>query len=244
MIISRNDNKVVFTGIESSGKSLLLAKVGRELVIRNSKWFYVTGIVRPIRSNLRFSPEFEEFARAKNVPIFYWTNLEEVIYETECDVIMDELLKYFDARLWVNLTLDAKHWLTQGAKTGVRVYATSQDFSQVEKQFRLLCNRVFVVKKLIGSPRPMKTAPPVKHIWGLCSIREVIPSTFTGDNVSMESKDFFPDFFFIRQEDTSIFNTNAKVVPSELPVKRMRQQRVQFIERDGVTVAKETLKWV
>jgi len=242
MIIQRNDNKVVFTGIESSGKSLLLAKVVKELVSRNSKWFTITGIERPIRSNLRFSAEFVEYATAKNVPILYWNNLEEIIYETECDVIMDELLKYFDARLWVNLSLDAKHWLTQGAKTGVRVYATSQDFSQVEKQFRLLCNRVFIVKKIIGSPRPMKTAPPVNSIWGLCMTKEVHPGSFRGDNVSMESATFLPGFFLIAREDTVIFDTNAKVVPSELPVKRVRKQVIEHME--GTNVVKETFKWI
>jgi len=236
--------KVVYTGIESSGKSLLLAREAKRLVARNSKWFEITGVPRPILSNLKFSQDFFDYAKSKNVPIIYWQNLEEIIYQTECDVFIDELLKYFDARLWATLTLDAKHWLSQGAKTGIHVYATSQDFSQVEKQFRILCSKVYVVTKQMGSPRPMKTAPPVKFIWGLCTMRSVDPRSFKGDNAGMESTSLIPTPFFISKDDTSIFDTNAKVIPSELPVKRKRQQRVQFIERDGVTIAKETFVWV
>jgi len=236
--------KIVYTGLESSGKSLLLAREAKRLVRRNAVWYDKTGIMRPILSNMRFSEGFTEYARINNVPIEYWNNLEDIIYRTECDVFIDELLKYFDARLWQALSLDSKHWLSQGAKSGVHVYATSQDFSQVEKQFRILCNKVYVVRKIIGSPRPMKTAPIVKHVWGLCSKRGVDPRSFRGDNASMENTELIPSFFMILREDTSIFDTNAKVVPSELPVKRKRQQVVQFIEKDGVTVAKETIQWV
>jgi len=233
--------KVVYTGLESSGKSLLLARKARQLVKRNSKWFNITGVKRPIRSNLIFSPSFVEYAENNNVPILYWTNLEEIIYHQECDVFIDELLKYFDARLWQNLSLDAKHWLTQGAKTGVHVYATAQDFSQVEKQFRILCSKVYMVNKLIGSPRPMKTAPDVKYIWGICLTREVAPKSFKGDSATMEVLSFVPSPFLILKEDTEIFNTNAKVVPSDLPIKRKRKQVIHFVE--GEKIVKETFVW-
>lgn len=224
--------KVVYTGIESSGKSLLLARKAKELVERNSRWFKKTGIERPIYSNLIFSADFEIYAFSQNVPIYYWNNLEDIIYKTECDVFIDELIKFFDSRQWLNLSLDSKHWLTQGAKTGIHVYATSQDFSQVEKQFRLLCNEVYVVSKLIGSPRPMKTAPPVKYVWGVISVRQVDSRSFSGDSASMVSVSVIPSFFFISREDTSIFDTNAKVVPTNPPVKRLREQQVEYL-RDG-----------
>jgi len=234
--------KTVYTGIESSGKSLLLARKAVEIVNRNAKWFKTTGVQRPIRSNMQFSPQFELYAYNKNVPIFYFSNLEEIIYEQECDVFMDELLKYFDARLWANLSLDAKHWLTQGAKTGVHVYASAQDFSQIEKQFRLLCNHVFVVSKIMGSPRPMKTAPVVKTVWGVCSVRAVSPRSFTGDSATMETLDIIPTFFFISKADCNIFDTNAKVVPSNMPVLRKRKQIIEYLDKGQVV--KETFRYV
>jgi len=233
--------KVVYTGIESSGKSLMLARQAVEIVRRNAKWYKKTGVERPIRSNMKFSQDFEIWAFSQHVPIYYYRNLDEIIYETECDVFIDEILKYFDARNWANLTVDAKHWLTQGAKSGVHVYGSAQDFSQVEKSFRILCNQVYVITKVIGSRRPMKTSPPVKRVWGLCFIRQVDPKTFKGDSVNMETMGL-PGFFFIKKEDTSIFDTNAKVVPSDLPPLKKRRRKVHYME--GEEVIKEEEVWV
>lgn len=232
--------KVVYTGIESSGKSLLLARKAKELVKRNHKWFLKTGIERPIWSNMTFSLEFYNWSLSLNVPIYYWKNLDEIVYITECDVIIDEIIKYFDARNWLNLTLDAKHWLTQGAKSGVHVYGSAQDFSQVEKSFRLLCNEVYVVHKIIGSRRPMKSAPPVKRVWGLCFVRNVNPKSFKGDSVNMETVGI-PSIFLIQKEDTVVFDTNAKVIPSELSPKKKRRRKVLYM--DGSDIVKEDFVW-
>jgi len=225
--------KVVYTGIESSGKSLMLAKKAKELVVRNAKWNGITGESRNILSNIKFSSEFENYARELGVIIEYYDNISDIIYRKEVDVFIDELIKYFDARNWLNLTLDAKHWITQGAKSGVHVYGSAQDFSQVEKQFRLLCNEVYVIKKIIGSRRPMKTSPAVKRVWGLCSVRQVDPRSFKGDNVTMDSLSL-PSFFFIEKADTDIFDTNATVTPSDLPPIKKYRREVLHIEKGEV----------
>ena len=52
--------KLVYTGLESQGKSLLLAKKVIDLVNRNKRWFNKYGFVRPIYSNLKFSKEFKQ----------------------------------------------------------------------------------------------------------------------------------------------------------------------------------------
>jgi len=129
---------------------------------------------------------------------------------------MDEVLKYFDATKWAELGLDAKHWLSQGAKSGIEVYAAAQDFSQVAKMFRILVTDCDNITKIIGSRRPMKTSPPVKYIWGVCTARPVNPATFKGDSVTMESSGF-PWPFLIQKRDCEIFDTNASVSPTELP---------------------------
>ena len=208
--------KVVYVGKESSGKSLQLAKKAIELVDRNSKWYEKTGVKRPIVTNSPFSVFFVDWAASKNVPIEMWSNLEDIIHRDECDVIIDEIIKYFDARNWADLSVDSKHWLTQGAKSGVHVYGACQDFSQVEKQFRLLCSEVYHVVKLVGSPRPMKTRPPVNKIWGICVLRKVNPASFKTDTPSMEAQTL-PSFFFIRKEDTDIFDTSLRIKAGEYP---------------------------
>lgn len=231
--------KVVYTGIESSGKSLLLARKVTDLVKRNAKWAEVSEQKRPIYSNMVFSKSFEEYAKSLGVDLIYYKNLDEIIDKQECDVIIDEIIKYFDARNWLNLTIEAKHWLTQGAKMGVHVYGSAQDFSQVEKSFRLLCTEVYVVTKLIGSRRPMKSSPPVKRIWGLCYMRRVNPVSFRGDSVSMETIGF-PEPFLIDRKDCEVFDTNAKVKNSELPVKRKKAQLVEYWDGEKLIKTEKT----
>lgn len=221
--------KTVYTGIESSGKSLALAADLEMVLKRNMKWKKKTGMPRPIVCNMPLSSAFAERAARAGIPLRFWKNLDEIIYLSECDVFIDEILKYFDARLWASLSLDAKHWLTQGAKTGIHVYGSAQDFSQVDKSFRLLVNKCVHVTKLIGSRRPMKTAPPVKHIWGICVLRQVDPATFKGDSVSMETSGI-PSVMFIQERYTSIFDTNAKIVPSESP--RLKHE-IRYCEHYG-----------
>jgi len=208
--------KKVYTGIESSGKSLALAVELEAVLKRNIRWYKKTGLPRTIMCNMPLAASFVLRARKAGIPIVNWKNLDEIIYQAECDVFIDELLKYFDARRWADLSLDAKHWLTQGAKTGIHLYGSAQDFSQIDKMFRLLVTHCYQVTKIIGSPRPMRTAPKVTRPWGICVIRQVNPASFKGDSVSMETQGI-PSVMFIQRHYCEIFDTNAKIAQTELP---------------------------
>jgi len=232
--------KIIYVGKESSGKSLMLAKRACDLVARNSRWFEKTNIKRPIYTNSPFSLEFVKWAETQNVPIINWTDLSDIIEISEADIFIDEIIKYFDARNWLNLSLESKHWLTQGAKSGVHVYGACQDFSQVEKQFRLLCNEVYQVIKIIGSPRPMKTRPPVTRVWGICMLRQVNPSTFKGDITTMETMGW-PSFFTIRKHDTDIFDTSLRIRSGKLPPKYLRKQDVFKRDENGNVTFEKTV---
>jgi len=205
--------KIVFTGTEGSGKSLEMAKLARKLVYRNSRWLKKTGVMRPIVSNMKFSQEFEEFARKKGIEVIYYVTLAEMIQYTECDMFIDELAKYFSARQWQDMSLDAISWITQGGKQGVFMVASTQDFSQIEKTFRLLTSRVFVVTKLIGSARPTKSKPKPLFIWGLYVTKRVKPRSFKGDDVTMETIGF-PQLYRIIKKDCIIFDTGQKISKS------------------------------
>jgi len=161
------------------------------------------------------------------------TALEDILKLEDADIFLDELLKFFPAQGQLSLSNEQLHFLTQGAKSGVSIYATTQDFSQVHKQFRLLTNEVYVVTKIIGSPRPVRTAPPVKRIWGVCVIRQVNPASFKGDSVSMETVGMaWP--FFIRKADTERYDTSYKVPLSRLPDKLLRKQ-IEYFPGDEET---------
>jgi len=222
--------KLIYSGLESSGKSLKLATVAEELVLRNSGWNKITGNSRPIISNMKFSDEFVTWAEAKGVKIFYWKDLEELINYTEADIICDEVGNYFDSRMWADLSLDVRRWLTQGAKTGIEFYGGAQDFAQVDKSFRRLVQPgdLFLITKLIGSRRPAATKPPVKRIWGICMVQSLDPQGYDEDKKKFSSSGF-PSLFLIRRRACEIFDTNQKIVRSNPPplkhIDRMCEER-------------------
>jgi len=225
--------KVIFAGLESSGKSLKLAMIVVDLAYRNSKWlkkqekdkaemqpvdyFKKYGRLeikpRPIISNLKFSEGFFDYVTKElRIPIIYWEKLEELIEYEQGDVIWDEVGNYLDATKWALLSSDVKKWLTQGAKVGIEIYGSSQDFAQVDKSFRRLTNHLFQVTKLAGSRRPSSTKPPVKFIWGLCWVREMNPRTYREDNKEIKGSLFdFGNFFVIERKYCEIFDTTQKI---------------------------------
>jgi len=222
-------SKVIFAGLESSGKSLQLAMQAEKIVLRNARWREQSGIVRPIYSNMIFSESFKAGAAELGIPLLEWENLDDLVKIANADVFIDEVGNYFDSRLWATLSLDARRWLTQGAKTGVHIYGSAQDFSQIDKSFRLLVTECHHVTKMIGSPRPMKTRPAVKRIWGICMMRSVNPRTFKGDDVTMETIGW-PSFFTINREDCAIFDTSQRIVRSApAPLKKI----VRVCPEDG-----------
>lgn len=213
--------KTVWTGLESSGKSYMLAKIAVKVAYRNSKWNKQTGQQRAIWSNLVFSLDFYNYCREElGVPIFYWKSLDELVGKDNIDVFIDEIGTYFDSRMWADLSLDVRRWLAQGAKSGVEIYGTAQDFAQVDKSFRRLTNALYEIIKVIGSPRPAATRPPVKRIWGVCAVFSLDPRAYDEDNKRRSS--MFPSFMMLEKRYCDIFDTTQKIGRSAYP--RLRHE--------------------
>jgi len=174
--------KIVWTGKESQGKSLMLSKKADEIMRRNAKWIRMGLPPRTMVFNQPMNPDFVNEIKKRGIKYLQVKNQNEFLFLEQIDLFLDEIIKYFPARGSEPLSQEQLHFLSQGAKSGIQIYGASQDFSQVHKQFRLLTNEVHVVKKIIGSSRPMKTAPQVKYIWGLCYSREVKPESFKGED--------------------------------------------------------------
>lgn len=207
-------SKTVYTGLESSGKSLRMAMRAREIRERNAKWRKKYGILRPILSNGHFSKEFEAKAKEQEVPIQYWSDLEEIVGAEECDLFIEEIGTYFDSRLWGDLSLDCRRWIAQTDKRGVDFYATAQDFAQVDLSFRRLVSDLYYIQKLAGSSRPARSKPPVGQIWGVCWEMEL-----NARNYSETEKEVVSYFggFFIEKWACDIFDTHEKMVKSAAP---------------------------
>ena len=223
--------KRVYTGIESSGKSLWLSRDAEDVLNRNIKGLKIVGIPRTMAFNSPMSKEFKNRITNAGIKYLEFKNFDDIARFDEMDVFIDEVIKFFPANGSSGLSNEQLHFITQGAKSGINIYGASQDFSQVHKQFRLLVNEVYIVTKIIGSRRPMKTAPPVKFIWGCGIKREVKPSSFKGDSATMESTGI-PWPFLILKKDCDRFDTSYKIPLTTLPIKKLRKQ-VGFCEEDG-----------
>jgi len=208
--------KKIYSGLESSGKSLYLAKEAESILNRNAKWYRKSGIARPIRSNMEFSEWFKAKAEEQHIPLILWEDLDEIVGTHDCDIIIDEIGTYFDARTWADLTLPTRRWIAQAAKLGVEIYGAAQDFAQVDISFRRLVNELWYIKKLMGSPRPSNTKPPVKHIWGLCMMRDLDPRNYSETDNEFKTTSWIPKFFFIRRHDCKIFDTKQMIRRSRL----------------------------
>jgi len=210
------EGKRIYVGLESSGKSLLMAKESVWNVQRNARWNRITGKSRPIVGNLPWSDVFLEYAEKNKVEVYRWQHIHELPEFRGCDLYIDELATYFDSRLFADLPLNVRLWLAQAEKMGVQIVGASQDFSMVDKSFRRLCKEVFEVRKKFGSERPMENAPPVKHVWGVCMKYRLHPQSFLGEQVEMQTIGI-PWPFLIRKKDMRWFDTSARVILSEPP---------------------------
>lgn len=240
--------KLVYTGLESSGKSLMLSKQAEKIRARNAAWLrkrIKLGLEpnpRTMAFNQPMSAEFKQKILDSGLGYKEFQSFHEVEYDRETDFFIDELLKFFPSRGTDPLPYHIMEWLTQGAKSGNNIYASSQDFSQVHKQFRLLTNKVYVVRKHIGSPRPIISMPPVLTIWGICSRQSMKPSSFKGDNATMESS-FIPIPFWIKKTDAMRYDTLYKVPAARLPDVKLRMQRIYAEDEQGDLIyEKETFK--
>jgi hypothetical protein len=236
--------KIVYSGLESSGKSLMMSRIAEKVYKRNKYWHKLLtkkqkACPRTMAFNQPMSQEFITKIKRAGLKYLEWRDFNEIERLTDADIFIDELLKIFPARGSDPLLPHQMDFLTQGAKSGIHIYATSQDFSQVHKQFRLLTNKVYMVKKLCGSPRPMKSRPPIPMIWGICTRTSVKPSSFTGDTATME-QNFIPIPFTVRKKDIRRYDTLYKVPRANLPDLRLRTQRVYAEDDNGNIVYEKT----
>jgi len=218
---ARRAGKKVFVGLESSGKSLLMVRDLKWNIDRNHVWQKLTNTKRPIYTNMAVSSILRQYAEEKEVEILTWHNLWDLTTMTECDLYIDELATYFDSRSFADLPLDVRLWLAQAEKMGVEIVGGAQDYFQIDLSFRRLVKEIIEVRKILGSPRPKKTAPPVKRIWGIMFTWSIDPLTATkaGNQEEMKTKGLFtiPSVKLIRKKDTRFFDTNTRVALSEPP---------------------------
>lgn len=232
----------IFTGLPGSGKSYKLGKTVVDVLYRNRRYFakrmkrfethpqefVPEGQLLPVApqrrilwTNLQLSKdvenEFQGFVK-------YWTELRQLTPLRDCDVVIDEVATYFDARLWETLSLEMRRWLAQHRKFGIEIYGTSQDFAQVDKAFRRLTSDLLYLTKLAGSRDISATRPPPKYIWGIAMVRDLDPTTYD-EQKSKFATSGLPKFMLITRKGTEVFDTRAEVkLSSALPLKHIEKE--------------------
>jgi len=226
--------KTIFSGLEDSGKSLMLATYAGKILERNAGWLKITGVPRPIYSNLEFREPFMDYAKELGIPVYYWKDLEELPRLGDCDLIIDEVGAYFDSRTFKDLPLDIRLWLAQASKLGVDVYGSAQDFAQVDKSFRRLVSDLIHVTKLIGSRDKSNTMPDVKTIWGLCTVRTLDPQKYDEAKSKFENTGMLPQFMWISRKDIEVYDTTAEVKVGHYPPLRHIARECELVGCDHV----------
>jgi len=210
-------SKVIFTGLEDSGKSLEVARMAANIMYRNAKWNKTSSEKRAIVYNMPFSDKFLDECDRLGVPHRKWKDIEELVDLKGVDLFVDEIGTYFDSRTFANLPLDIRLWLAQASKMGVDMFGAAQDFAQIDISFRRLTTHLYLVTKLMGSMRPHPTRPPVKRIWGIYTVREMDPRTYdTGANAEGNQMGW-PWPHFIYKEHTELYDTTKRIAKSAPP---------------------------
>lgn len=126
-------------------------------------------------SNLRFAQWLEE-----KYPegIVYWEKIEELTKLRGADIVIDEVANLLDARNWANLPSSVPIFLRQHEKRGCDIYATTQNFPNVEVSFRRLVTELYECSKVFGSDRPGPCKPIPKRIWGMIWLTHFDPMTY------------------------------------------------------------------
>jgi hypothetical protein len=202
----------VITGRAGAGKTAMLADKILEILERNKKYYEKTKILRFVYINFPLNDFLEEkykfFLR-------HWETVTELINLEDCDIFIDELLYYFDATQWKETTLQVKRFIAIHRHLGVEIYATSQDFAQVDIAFRRLTDKLFYLVKLASSREPSATKPPVKRIWGISVVYTISPVDYKEDQ--KENKTSFHWLFFVTRKKCEVYNTRQKYKPGEFP---------------------------
>jgi len=204
---------ILYTGKPGMGKSLKTADVVLGLLARNSRWRSKTGEIRRVMANLDFAPWVHQKYPGM---LGSWSRLEELTELRGADIIIDEVANLLDARNWSNLPVSVPVFLRQHEKRGCDIYATTQNFPNVEVSFRRLVSELYECVKLCGSERPGPCKPTPKRVWGVIWLWHFDPSTYDTPSPKRVGLSFSMPLL-ISKELVSAYDTLQEIKQGEYP---------------------------
>ena len=88
-------------------------------------------------------------------------------------IIFDDMATILPADNWQSTPIWMRKMFAQARHFGIRIISNAQDPFSLDINFRRYCDMAFRFRKIIGSPDPDETKPPIKHIWGVYTRRKI-----------------------------------------------------------------------
>jgi len=218
----------VYSGLPGSGKTAMLARKASELLKVNARIKADTGHVRPLYSNLPFTPLIVE---TYGDLIRNFSDIYTMPAWKDCDVCIDELSIYFDSHEWERLSKEIKRYLRLHRHYKVNIWAVAQDFLTVDKSFRRLVKHLYHVDNIFSYGAPTTYNPPKKHPIALSLCREVDPTMWEMEKEFYKFIPFSSSFEIFRKKDFAIFDTFADL--DEQPLPPLRREVRHWYDENG-----------
>lgn len=209
-------------GDVGSGKSATLA-IQIQNCLNESLWIQKKfKKKREIWVNMPLSPKIMEKYKDR---IYYWDNPYKMIfvnypYNTEIrrdfDCFIDELAEYLPADKWKDTPMQLRRFFRRHRKRGIRIFGNTQDYKMLDINARRMATKVWKTRKLIGSPDPSPTLPPIKLIWGILLKRELDKKSVEEDVLDPKTIGL-PRFYRLDKNLVNFYDMRDEVADLEEP---------------------------
>lgn len=175
----------LITGLPGSGKTLFLVREIKKALKENRK----------VASNISI----------KDSRVKYSDNAFELLAGEDELLVLDELQRSINSRLWELLPVGIQDRLQQHRKFGLDIWGSVQNIKRLDVVARELVEKYFEVIKICGTTEKDRVFP--KHPWGLFMVRE-----FNVDDAGLKRRSvvgglFGVRFFLLRKADYDFYNT-------------------------------------
>lgn len=224
----------VYVGKPGHGKTIALMREFENICIKNERIFKKTGFRRTIKVGPFISPQL--YARyAYYIEII--GDLDFLPDASHCDIFIDEMGTYFDARQWASLGPEVIHSLRLHRHRGIDIYGATQEFTQVDITLRRLTTTVIRCKKLFSTGEPQPNQPIKKSSFMIGTIGQVKPEH---REIETEFQETFNNKLQIYDhDDFSLYDTHFDMSLVPLSPLYLRPREVIKLDRDGKKISSE-----
>lgn len=225
----------IYTGRPRHGKTYQIARLvtkmlkAKERVFSNVKINLGVGALKKFDESIVGSYASKADRENPEKLLFYWTNMHEWEHFEKGNIICDEMQRYFNARLWENLSEETEVKLQQHGKENLNIYGTTQHYSRIDVSLRILVEGWLDVETIFGNPDNRKPFLGLK-LFRVTSVEgieyfepyirmKIQPDLQEQYDIPMRTK-----LFFFRKKYAVIYDTTAKVGRSE-PMPLVHKER-------------------